>query len=571
MDRRAFLRTVGTGTAATVLSTDALANSQPDFSSLPTTKLASTIGNREYITSTLTAWVPSGAQPWDGTTINHLYRRAGFGATLGEIVKAKTKQPGQVVDDLLNDTLLAPISAPQYSDQWLHKKPYQGLDYSLQLAQQSAYYNARMEIRRQWTQEMAKPDTMLREKMVLFWMNHFVVEAEGKVYYPQSMYSYIDYFRQNAWGNFKQMVKDVTTTPAMLIYLDGILNQATSLFVPNENYARELQELFTMGIYHKDGTLNYTQDDVEAIAHVLTGWTVNRSADEPNVLPADYNKNFHDSSFQKVYDGVNRQYNLAAANVAMDKDIIDHMFEKRADQISWYICTKLYQFFIYHDPKTQAENDVIQQLADTFKVNWSIKEVLSQLLKSEHFFDPANIGSQIKSPYDHLVGMIRQFDLSIDRLQAGSLFYYTYNQGQQLLDPPNVKGWPGHHSWMSTTTLPLRGVLATLLIVSPTGLPAFGGDGYNASQSNSPVTLSDAQILSWGKQFANYKGDFDDLLAEMAAYLCPQPIGVNAQAYIKSKLPPNTYEWQSLTDTEKITGLRLLANNIMKLAEYQLA
>jgi hypothetical protein len=324
-----------------------------------------------------------------------------------------------------------------------------------------------------------------------------------------------------------------------------------------------------MGIYHKDGTQNYTQDDVEAISHVLTGWSIDRTAAEPNVIPSLYNKTFHDSTFQKVYDGVNRQYNLAAANVAMDKDIIDHMFEKRADQIAWFMCKKLYQFFVYHEPTTQAELDVIDQLATTFKANWSIKEVLSQLLKSEHFFDPVNIGAQIKSPYEHVIGMIRQFDLRLDRLQAGTLYYYTYNQSQLLLDPPNVKGWPGYHSWMSTTTLPLRGVMGTLLSVSPTGMPAYGADGYG--NNHSPIILSDAQILSWGKQFSNFNGNFDDLLDEMAMYLCPQLIGANAHAYVKSNLPPNTYEWQGLSDSEKIIGLRLLASNIMKLAEYQLA
>src|ERR1043165_1710666 len=411
MDRRAFLRTVGSGTAAaTVLSTNALANSQPENTFSPKALFSSTNPNRENITSTIAPWVPTGNQPWDVTTINHLYRRAGFGATLSEIAAAKTKQPGAVVDDLLSDSLLSPIDPPQYSDQWLHKQSYQGFEYDKQIAQQNAYYAARMEIRRQWTEQMVNPKTMLREKMVLFLMNHFVVEAEGKVYYPQSMYNYIDYFRCNAWGNFKQIVRDVTISPAMLIYLDGILNQAYAGFVPNENYARELQELFTMGIYHKDGSQNYTQDDIEAISHIMTGWRVDIHASEPNVLPYEYRKDFHDSTFQKVYDGVNRQYNLTAANVAMDKDIIDHMFEQRADQIAWFICKKLYQFFVYHEPKAQAEMDVIDAMATTFKANWSLKEVLSQLLKSEHFFDPINIGAQIKSPYEHVIGMIRQFD-----------------------------------------------------------------------------------------------------------------------------------------------------------------
>lgn len=570
MNRRAFFRTVGSGAAAAaVVSSDVFGRNatQTELPATPRSIIGLATRDRLKITSTLAPWAPTPSQPWDVTTINHLYRRAGFGATLSEIAAAQSKTPGAVVDALLDNSLLSGANlppAPRYSDQWLGKAPYLGSDYTQQQTQQSAYSTANMEIRRQWNTLMNAPKTMLREKMSLFWMNHFALE-ENKVYYPQSMYSYLDYFRKNAWGNFKQMVKDVSISPAMLIYLDGQLNAGTA---PNENYGRELMELFTLGPVDKDGNPNYTEADIRAVSHSLTGWTVDATAPAPNVLPAKYVTSRHDSSFQKIFDDTKRQYNLASSGATLDKDIIDHIFDSRGDQLAWFICAKLYQYLVYHDIAGTSERAIIGAMAATFKANnWEIKPVLAELLKSEHFFDAANIGAQLKSPYDHVVGMSRAVGITLDELSCGSLYYYTAAQAQVLLSPPNVKGWPGYHSWISTTTLPYRNIMATLLVVSK-ALPAYGADGYG--NNHTPVTLTDAQVLAWGKQFVNYSGAFDAILAEIASFLCAQVPGPKALAYVKSKLPANTYEWNTLDDSSKVGPLRLMAKEIMLLAEYQL-
>ena len=184
--------------------------------------------NRLRITSAdLSPWAPSVSQPWDVHTINHLYRRAGFGATLVEIEIAEELLPDEVIDRLLDDTLLAAPNLPPdpaYSDRWMHITPYTGTDLNTKVRQETENRNGTMEIRRHWTVQMFQPKVMLREKLAVFWLNHFVIEAK-KVAYPHSIYHYVDYFRRNAWGNFKEMVSEVTTAPAMLFYLDGILNQ----------------------------------------------------------------------------------------------------------------------------------------------------------------------------------------------------------------------------------------------------------------------------------------------------------------------------------------------------------
>ena len=378
----------------------------------------------------------------------------------------KGKTPSQVVDALLDDNLLKGNKLPadpRNSIKWLHIEPYHGNGSQELTTQMNLYYAALMETRLHWTVQMNQPEVMLREKMTLFWMNHFVIEGYKKVYYPQSVYNFLKYFRENAWGNFKKMVSDVSVSPAMLIYLDGIYNQGLA---PNENYARELQELFTMGVVDKDGKPNYTQADVEGVAHALTGWTVDATAPAPDVLPSKYDKTRHDSSFQKIYDGANRQYNLTASGAAMDKDLVDHMFDQRGDQIAWYICSKLYQYFVYHDITGKAERDIIDAMALTFKAsNWEMKPVLAELLKSAHFFDEANIGAGIKSPYEHLLVMLRTFDIQIDEDAATSMYYLAIAGSQQLLEPPNVKGWPGYHNWISTTTLPYRNQIQTHFLI----------------------------------------------------------------------------------------------------------
>ena len=299
-------------------------------------------------------------------------------------------------------------------------------------------------------------------------------------------------------------------------------------------------------------------------------------AQPPDVLPALYNESLHDPSKQLIYDSVPRTYNLRASGTEMEKDLIDHIFELRGDQIAWYICGKLYQHFVYHDISGDSERAVIQQLADTFKQNWSIKEVLLLLFKSNHFFDESNIGALIKSPYEHFITLLRSFDLILPpgkqtrdgELTAGSLYYYALAGSQELLSPPNVKGWPGHHTWISTTTLPYRNsYIQTSLLITGV-LPPLGADEYG--QNHLPIYLVDGMITAWGKQFENYSGSFDDLLKEIATYLCAHTPSATALKYVKGKLPPNTYEWAGLSDSAKLSGLRQMANQIMLLPDYQL-
>jgi uncharacterized protein (DUF1800 family) len=429
MDRRAFLRTTGAAAGAASLIP---ALSAQCFAARPinTAVAAGGSNGRPEITSTLAPWAP-GAGEWNVTTINHLFRRAGFGATYAEITAAKAMTPSAAIDALMDDALTTGNNLPappEHSADWLHVQPYLGSDYNTLVKQQVDYSYAVLAIRRQWISLMADPKTMMRERMTLFWLNHFVIE-EQKVYYPQIIYNYVNYFRQHPWGNFKQMVKDVTISPAMLIYLDGQYSAGAS---PNENYARELMELFTLGVTDKFGSPNYTETDIQQVARALTGWTVNNSASAPNVLPAFYDVRRHDSTFKNPFGATKKDYGLAASGVVTD-DVIDLLFDKKGPQLAWYVCSKLYQQFIYHDTTSKSAIDIIDGMATTLSSqsnNWELKPVIAQLLKSEHFFDMANIGAEIKSPFDFLLGLLRSLDLTVDQYQGGTLYYYAYYSNQ---------------------------------------------------------------------------------------------------------------------------------------------
>jgi hypothetical protein len=326
-------------------------------------------------------------------------------------------------------------------------------------------------------------------------------------------------------------------------------------------------ELFTLGVTDKDGNPNYAEADIRELAKALTGYKIDYQAPAPNVLPSLYNLNSHDATFKTIF-GIKKQWGLASAGVS--DDVISLLFDQRKDQLAWYICSKLYQCFVYHDISGSSEQAIISSMAETFKAsNWDIKPVLAELLKSEHFFDEANIGAEIKSPYDYSIGQLRSFDIFPDELQSGSLYYYNYALGQSLLDPPNVKGWPGYHGWISTTTLPYRNIaLAGQLLISKSIAALGGGDGYG--NSHAPINLPDAALTTWAKQFASYTGDFDVFFGDLCNFFCAQPPSAKAKADIQLLLPPNIYEWKNLSDTDKLSPMRQMIAGVMLLADYQL-
>ncbi|MEZ4684703.1 MAG: DUF1800 domain-containing protein [Bacteroidia bacterium] len=406
---------------------------------------------------------------WGYAQAAHLLRRCTFGPTAAEI--------DQAVQDGLDTTiqrLLTPAPAPAspplnasfqndvqvpIGQTWVNASNSNGLN---------GY--RRNSLFAWWTGLMIHQNVSLTEQMALFWHNHFATEID--VYNDARIgYIYVSTLRDNALGNFKTLVDKMTVDPAMLRYLNGDQNLVGR---PNENYARELLELFTIGKGAQVGPgdyTNYTEEDVLAAARVLTGWVVSGAREnDPNPITATFVPNRHDTSAKQFSARFNNQ-TISDNGADEYKDLIDMIFGKT--ETARYIVRKLYRWFVYYHIDAQIETDVIEPLAlELINQNFEIAPVLEMLFKSEHFFDVEAIGCLIKNPMNYSVGLVRQLeaqfpDPATDLAGAYNLWLLMgQTAAVQLmapLFPPSVAGWPAyyqkpqyHESWITSATLSFR-------------------------------------------------------------------------------------------------------------------
>lgn len=367
---------------------------------------------------TLTAYSPNNTKPWDRRRAQHLLRRMGFGATPAEIEAALKRKPGELVDELVTTAFNLPLPPAPV---WANMKYLEYQNFNQDIIPQYIEWTTR------WVRDMYKNG--FREKLALFWHNHFV--TQGEIYVcPSYLYAYHKILQQHCLGDFKAFVKAIGTTPAMLVYLNG----ATSTrFDPNENYARELYELFTLG---RDN--GYTQQDIVETARALTGWN---GFTEP-CAPIGFTSLGFDPGNKTIF-GKTAAYNYDTLH--------DLLFQERAVQISTYICRKIYRHFVH----PEADETIVAGLAKTFRENnFQIAPVFRQLLKSEHFFDDEVIGTIIKSPLDMLLGFFRQGGFAFEQQETTlGVIYLSGELGQQIFQPVDVAGWPGNRTWVSSATL----------------------------------------------------------------------------------------------------------------------
>jgi hypothetical protein len=277
----------------------------------------------------------------------------------------------------------------------------------------------------------------LQEKLTLFWHGHFATSVQ-KVKLAPLMARQNNLFRRLAHGSFRQLLLEIGRDPAMLIWLDGSQSRKDA---PNENYARELLELFTLGEGH------YTEDDIRAAARAYTGWTVH-----PLRMEALFVKNNHDRG-RKTFLGASGNFD--------DEAIIDRILLH--PQCARWITGKLWAFFAYERP----EPALLDALAAAFtRADFQIKPLLHQMFRSAAFYSPRAVMTQIKSPVQWLLDL--QGSLGLHHLPDQALFQLLVQLGQNLFEPPSVKGWDGGRAWINTTTLLLRQNTAKLLV--------YGGD-----------------------------------------------------------------------------------------------
>jgi len=507
---------------------------------------------------------------WTVNEVTHLLKRTMFGARKTDIDYFLSLSPGASVDELLNNVT---VPDPPVRDYGLLEDD--GVFYDdLGVAIGQTWVNdlnitSAPEIRGQinsrrasslkkwWAGLIINQHRSIQEKMVLFWHHHFSIQ-ESEVDNAQILYRHHHLLRSNALGNFKFLVKEVTIDPAMLIHLNGYLNSRQA---PDENYARELQELFSIG---KGDDSHYTEDDVIAAARVLTGWRIN-----DNPLGSYLDAGAHDTG-PKTFSSF---YNNTTISGSTDPDqelvaLMDMIFT--TTEAARFICRKLYKWFVYYDIDETTETNVITPMAEILQSNnYDVKPALAVLFKSEHFYDVLNQACYIKNPYDMIAGTLREFNVSFpaytDYATGYPLFYSIYQKAAdmqlQLFQPPDVSGWPSYYQepmhyelWVNSNSLPKR------------------ADFTDALVNDSVIDV---------RAFANYSSnpaDPNQLINDITALLLRYPLSNASRIYIKTHFLTNnttddtiwTNAWNSNNTTVINTSLKEMFKFLMNLPEFHL-
>jgi uncharacterized protein (DUF1800 family) len=411
------------------------------------------VGGAAVVSATL--WLPRvsrAAQAMGFDDARHLLSRTSFGATPAEIEALASLDYATAVDRLLAKTHPQALTA---APAWVNEGPA-ALRQRQQQADKARKEGAQAqaarpvqeegrELRVWWVEEMLATDQPLVEKMTLFWHNHFT-SSVAKVRYVPSLYWQNVLFRREAVGNFATLLKTVARDPAMLIYLDGVRSVARQ---PNENFARELLELFTLGEGH------YSEADIKNAARAFTGWSIDRETG-------------HFVDHLQQHDGGEKTFLGQTGNFNGD-DIIAIVL--RQPRTAETIVEKLWREFISLKPDP-AE---VKRLAAIFRNGgYEMKPLMRALLLSPAFRDPANRGALIKSPVELIVGTVHVLGLPVP--EKTGLVRMMAGLGQSPFDPPNVKGWPGGESWITTNTLLLRQQFLRRMVEATTVSPMDAGN-----------------------------------------------------------------------------------------------
>ncbi len=358
---------------------------------------------------------PSDQSPWDIKKVGHLYRRASFGATWTELEMALRDGPEKAIE-----TLLAGGPDQDKFDAETAK-----------LAESIARANNGQQASAWWLYRMLYTPHPLREKLTLFWHNHFAT-SDKKVQNAGFMLRQYELMRRHALGNFRTLLQEMSKDPAMMVWLD---TRGSKKGNPNENYARELMELFSLGIGH------YTEKDIREAARAFTGWEI-RGA-EPSFNPSQ-----HDDGAKTV---------LGKTGPFEGKDIVNICLEQPAAPS--FIVGKLYRFLI--SETVPATPELLAPLAEQFrKSDYDFGSLVRVMLRSNLFFLPQVYRTRVKAPVDFALGIVRALE---GRLGTTALADALDGLGQHILFPPSVKGWDGGEAWLNGHTLLARQNLALAL------------------------------------------------------------------------------------------------------------
>jgi uncharacterized protein (DUF1800 family) len=393
---------------------------------------------------------PSDRSPWDLKKVGHLYRRASFGATRAELEAALHGGPEKAIDSLLQGG----AGQEEFDD------PKGSL---AQMARSIAQANNGPQARAWWLYRMLYGPHPLREKLTLFWHNHFAT-SNAKVQNAGFMLGQYELMHRHALGSFRALLVEMSRDPAMLVWLDTSLSKKG---MPNENYARELMELFSLGIGH------YTEKDIREAARAFTGWEVRAGR-------AAFNPAQHDSGTKAV---------LGQKGKWQGEDVVRVCLEQPAAPL--FIVGKLYRFLV--SETVPATPELLAPLAASFRQSdYDFGALVKTVLRSNLFFSPDVYRTRVKAPVDFALGIVRALEGRIGTIAlAGAL----EDLGQNLFYPPSVKGWDGGPAWLNSQTLLTRQNLA--LALTSTEDARFGRRTDPAALARKYGKKADAEVVDF--------------------------------------------------------------------------
>ena len=408
-------------------------------------------------------WRPTPADPWGRKWAAHLYRRAGFGSSHSDLEESQRLGFEGTLQVILNGKTQSIVSEQSLDDDG-KVASNKGLD----------------RIRSWWVYRMLHSPHPLREKMTLFWHNHFATSA-AKVKTEGAMYQQNCLLRTHALGKFGPFLQAISQDEAMLLWLDSNSNVKGK---PNENYGRELMELFSLGVG------NYTEKDVQEAARAFTGWhTANHGF--------EFKAAQHDSGTKSI---------LGQTGEWDGGDVVRIVLEQPA--AARFIVRKLYQFLI--SETVSPPNDFIEPLCVQFRrSDYDIAVLVKTMLSARHFYSEHAFRQRIKGPVEYVLGAVkavyRQYEESdpdYSPLIHTKLVPYLAAMGQSLFEPPNVKGWPGSRTWLNTSTMLERDNFAGALALGSLWAqsPSPGGDIGPPAKALDPARLLEEEKVSKPQQ-----------------------------------------------------------------------
>src|SRR6266545_1718669 len=405
---------------------------------------------------------PLPPEKWNFTTAAHLLNRAGFGGTPGEIERLVEMGPEKAVSQLVDYEQVPDLTPdPEWAkpdpgrmekfmalrkmNQELRqangekRKELEEKRREMQREERQAQQEHLLELRGWWLERMVSGPRPLQEKLTLFWHGHFATSTQ-KVREAYFMWLQNETFRRRASGNWLELLTAVAKDPAMLIWLDQAESRKQH---PNENFAREVMELFALGEGH------YTEQDISEAARALTGWSLNRVQQK-----FEYRSAIHDAGLKTV---LGRSGNLSG------NDVLEQIVAQ--PQAARFICAKLWSYFAAENPP----EGLVSALADSFRQGKShFRPLLETTFRSEEFYAPDVIRTQVKSPTQWLVSSVRMLERNLPPPMMTS--NCLRQLGQDLLAPPNVKGWDGGVAWITTNNLLNRYNFASVLVLGRNAL-----------------------------------------------------------------------------------------------------